>query len=92
MKNFISNISSKTIMLLCIAACALPFIIIMIIGGQANLSWLALLVCVGMHLVMMKMMPGHKSCHGDKKEGDVKNLERIDSSSDATPKSKTMDA
>jgi hypothetical protein len=65
MKNILSKISGKSIMWFCIAACALPFVFIMIIGGQAGLSWLGLLACVGMHLVMMKMMPGHKSCHGE---------------------------
>jgi hypothetical protein len=92
MKNFISNISGKTVMLLCIAACALPFIIIMEIGGQANLTWLALLACVDMHLVMMKMMPGHKSCHGDKKEDEVKKLEDMDSHTNTPLNTKTLDA
>lgn len=74
MKAILSKFSSKAIMLACIAACALPFIAIMLIGGQASLSWLGLLACVGMHLVMMKMMPGHKSCHGNEnKKGDTTN-------------------
>ena len=57
-------------LVLCIAACAVPFVAIMIFRGQASLSWLGLLACVGMHLVMMKMMPGHKSCHGNTKDSD----------------------
>ena len=47
---------------LCIVACAIPIMLLLIFSGNANLSWLGLLACVGMHLVMMKMMPGH-SCH-----------------------------
>ena len=54
-------------MILCIAACAIPFAAFMIISGQTGLSWLGLLACVGMHLVMMNMMHGDKSCHGAEK-------------------------
>lgn len=58
--------SGKGMMILCIAACAIPIMLLLIFSGNANISWLALLACVGMHLVMMKMMPGH-SCHKETK-------------------------
>lgn len=58
--------SGKGMMVMCIAACAIPIILLLIFSGNASISWLALLACVGMHLVMMKMMPGH-SCHKETK-------------------------
>lgn len=71
MSNLFSRFSGKAMMVLCIAACAIPFMVILALGGQANLSWLGLLACVGMHVLMFKLMPGH-SCHGDKEEKELK--------------------
>ncbi len=70
MNKLVQFFSGKMMMAICIAACALPFVFIMIVGGKANLSWLGLIACVGIHLVMMKMMPGHKSCHESEKKAE----------------------
>jgi hypothetical protein len=88
MKSLLGKISGKSMMVLCIAACALPFVLILAFGGQASLSWIGLLACVGMHIVMMKMMPGHKSCHGH----DEKASEEDGKAMKSLPKPSSMDA
>lgn len=62
MNNFLSKLKSHKMMLLCIAACAAPFVFLLVANKQGSLSWVGLLLCVGVHLLMFKMMPNH-SCH-----------------------------
>lgn len=69
MKQFFSKLNHKSVMMLCIAACVLPFAIFAFSSSQIRLSWIGLLLCLGVHLVMMKML-GH-SCHShDEKKPD----------------------
>ena len=60
------RLCGKLMMAACIAACVIPFLVLMVMGGTDKLYWLGLLACIGMHLLMMKMMPGHQSCHDSK--------------------------
>ncbi|AJQ97458.1 hypothetical protein [Gynuella sunshinyii] len=64
MNSLFAWFKGKTMMALCIAACVVPFLALMLFGGGDKLYLFGLLACVGMHLMMMKMMPGHTACHG----------------------------
>ena len=69
-------------MLLCIAACATPFLIFALLNNQTSLSWLGLLLCVGVHLVMFKMMPGH-NCHSSEEKTTKQASERTENKLEA---------
>lgn len=62
MKPLLGRLKGKAFMAVCIAACVLPLVAIIALGRTTATSWLLILPCLAMHLIMMKMMPGH-SCH-----------------------------
>lgn len=74
MNKFFSKLKNYKMLLLCIAACAAPFIVIALLSNQLSLSWLGLLLCVGSHLLMFKMMP-NRSCHSPELKATKKQSE-----------------
>ena len=64
MKSLFTWFKGKTMMALCIVACVVPFLALMLFGGGDKWYLFGLLACVGMHLMMTKMMSGHAACHG----------------------------
>lgn len=67
MRSLLDRLKHHSMMVLCIAACAIPLVAILFVGWSSSTSWLLLLPCMVMHLVMMKMM-GNKACHGHEKD------------------------
>lgn len=65
MNQLVEKLKTHKMMLLCTVACAAPFAILLLMGYQLSLSWIGLALCVGIHLVMFKMMPKH-NCHSSK--------------------------
>lgn len=61
--------------LLMMACCIVPMVAIVLFLPQIrnsvaglNSSWLFILICPLMHIIMMKFMMGGKSCHGEEPE------------------------
>lgn len=69
--------NKKFLHFLMMACCILPLIAVLLYAPQlksnlsgSNLSWLIILICPLMHIVMMKFMPcskNDKKCHDDDK-------------------------
>jgi hypothetical protein len=86
MAQLLVKLKKHKMMLLCTVACAAPFAILLLLGYQLSLSWIGLVLCVGIHLLMFKMMPNH-NCHSSQVEATK---EEIKVGSD--DKSKTLEA
>lgn len=82
MKQLIERFKHHAFMAICIAACVIPLVAILLVGRSSAATWLWLLPCLAMHLIMMKMMGG-KSCHGHEKKPDEKTRSSSTSSLEA---------
>jgi len=69
-------------MLLCIAACAAPFVVFALLNNNLSVSWVGLLLCVIAHLVMFKMMPTH-NCHSSIEKTIAQAPEQTDNKQEA---------
>ena len=69
MRSLLDRLKHKSMMILCVAAFAIPLVTILLVGWSSTTSWLLLLPCMATHLLMMKMM-GNKACHGHEQEPD----------------------
>lgn len=73
--------STKGAMFLCISACALPFILLLVFGIQLEGIGLGLLVCLGLHLIMMAFFINRQSCHKSAGENEASVIKKISESS-----------